>query len=143
MFPTRALAQRSLILISGQVNAFFPTVVSGGPQVKQGMLRAIGVTGKTRLATFPEVPTVAEQGYPNFEVLGWYGLLAPAGTPKPIVDLLNKSIVGVLHDPEVVAHIKADGAEPVGNTPEEFAALIRSEKERWAKVVRSAGLVAN
>jgi tripartite-type tricarboxylate transporter receptor subunit TctC len=129
--------------IGGQVNAFFPTVVSGGPQVKQGTLRAIGVTGRTRLPTFPDVPTVAEQGYPNFEVLGWYGLLAPAGTPKPIVDLLNKSIVEVLHDPEVVAHIKADGAEPVGSTPEEFAALIRSEKERWAKVVQSSGLPAN
>lgn len=129
--------------IAGHVDAFFPTVVSGGPQVKQGTLRAIGVTGKTRLATFPDVPTVAEQGYPDFEVLGWYGLLAPAQTAKPVIELLNKTVVEILHDPEVIARIQADGAEPAGGTPEQFDALIRSEKERWAKVVRASGLSPN
>ena len=128
--------------MSGQVEAFFPTIISGLPQVKAGKVRAIAVTTAQRSALLPNVPTVAEQGFPGYEVSGWYGLLAPAGTPKDVVTYLNTEVVKVLRHPEMKERMANDGAIPVGNAPEQFAAYIRSEMDKYAKVVKASGATA-
>jgi tripartite-type tricarboxylate transporter receptor subunit TctC len=128
--------------MSGQVEAFFPTIISGLPQVKNGKVRAIAVTTAQRSALLPNVPTIAEQGFPGYEVSGWYGLLAPAGTPKEVVAYLNTEVVKVLRQAEMKERMGADGATPVGNTPEQFAAYIRSEMEKYAKVIKASGATA-
>lgn len=125
--------------ITGQVDAFFPTIISGLPQVKSGRVRAIGVTTLKRSPLLPELPTVAEQGFPNYEVSGWYGALAPAGTPKDIVSFLQAAIAKALHSPDIKQRLASQGAEGIGNTPEEFDAYVKSEKEKWAKVVERVG----
>jgi len=125
--------------IAGQVAAFFPTIISGLPQVKSGRVRAIGVTTLKRSSLLPELPTVAEQGFPGYEVSGWYGALAPAGTPKDIVSFLQIAFAKALHSPEVKQKLESQGAEGIGSTPEEFGAYVRSEKDKWAKVVERVG----
>jgi tripartite-type tricarboxylate transporter receptor subunit TctC len=128
--------------MSGQVEAFFPTIISGLPQVKNGKVRAIAVTTAQRSALLPNIPTIAEQGFPGYEVSGWYGLLAPAGTPKEVVTYLNNEVVKVLRQNEMKERMGADGAIPVGNTPDQFAAYIRSEMEKYAKVIKASGATA-
>jgi len=125
--------------ITGQVDAFFPTIISGLPQVKSGKVRAIGVTTLKRSPLLPELPTVAEQGFPDYEVSGWYGALAPAGTPKDIVSFLQVAFAKALHSPDVKQRLASQGAEGIGNTPEEFGAYVKSEKDKWAKVVERVG----
>ena len=141
--PYKGAAPALTDTMGGQTEAFFPTVVSGLPQVKAGKLRAIAVTSAKRSPLLPDVPTVAESGYPGFEVNGWYGLLAPAGTPPEIIARLHDEVVKVLALPEVREKIAADGAEPVGNTPTEFDAYIRSEAVKWAKVIKESGAKAD
>jgi tripartite-type tricarboxylate transporter receptor subunit TctC len=128
--------------ISGQVDGFFPTIISGLPQVKSGKLRAIAVTTAKRSSLLPNVPTVAEQGFPGYEVSGWYGLLAPAGVPNNVIGFLHAETVKVLKLPEIKDRMAGDGAEPVGNTPEQFAAYLRSETTKWAGIVKRAGVNA-
>jgi tripartite-type tricarboxylate transporter receptor subunit TctC len=137
--PYKGAAPALIDTISGQVEAFFPTIISGLPQVKAGKVRAIAVTTKERSPLLPNVPTVAEQGFPGYEVNGWYGLLAPAGTPKEVVSYLNTEVVKVLRQPDIKERMASEGAVPVGNAPEQFAVYIRSEMEKWAKVVRQSG----
>jgi len=129
--------------MAGRVDAFFPTIVSGQPQVAGGKLVPLGVTSLQRSAVIPEVPTIAEQGFPGFEVSGWYGLLAPAGTPKEIVQHLQAEIKKVLALPDVRKRIENDGAEPVASTPQEFEAYIASEAKKWAEVVKASGATAD
>ncbi len=112
------------------------------PNVREGKLRALATTGATRLAVLPEVPTIAELGYPGFEATAWYGLLAPAGTPRPIVRRLHQVAVLALESPDVKQRLEAAGNQPIGNTPDEFAAYIRSEKAKWTEVVAAAGIKA-
>src|SRR5690606_32182368 len=102
--------------IAGRTEAFFPTIVSGAPQVEGGQLKALGVTSADRSDVMPDVPTIAEQGYPDYDVTGWYGILAPAGTPDEIVALLQQEIKKVLELPEIAEKIESDGATPVGST---------------------------
>jgi tripartite-type tricarboxylate transporter receptor subunit TctC len=128
--------------MSGQVEAFFPTIISGLPQVKNGKVRPIAVTTAQRSALLPNIPTIAEQGFPGYEVSGWYGLLAPAGTPKEVVTYLNTEVVKVLRQTEMKERMGADGAIPVGSTPDQFAAYIRSEMEKYAKVIKASGATA-
>jgi len=127
---------------AGHTQAFFPTIVSGLPFVKKGKLRAIAVTSAERLDLLPDVPTIAESGYPGFVVNGWYGLLAPGGTPPDIIKRLHDAVVQVLNMPDVRKKIAADGAEPVGSSPEVFSAYIKSEMKKWGDVVHKAGLTA-
>ncbi|MFO1413137.1 MAG: tripartite tricarboxylate transporter substrate binding protein [Burkholderiales bacterium] len=141
--PYKGAAPALTDTMAGQTEAFFPTVVSGMPQVKAGKLRALAVTSAKRSPLLPDVPTIAESGYPGFEVNGWYGLLAPAGTPPEIVAKLHDEVVKVLALPEVRDKIAADGAEPVGNTPAQFDAYIRSEAVKWAKVIQESGAKAD
>ncbi|MPS25768.1 MAG: tripartite tricarboxylate transporter substrate binding protein [Alcaligenaceae bacterium] len=137
--PYKGASPALVDTIAGHTQAFFPTVVSGLPFVRDGKVRVIGVTSSKRLSLLPDVPTVAEAGYPDYSVYGWYGLLAPAGTPKEIIDRLHDETVKVLGMADVRAKIAADGAEPIGSTPEQFDAYIRSEMERWGVVIKQSG----
>jgi tripartite-type tricarboxylate transporter receptor subunit TctC len=113
------------------------------PQVKAGKIRALGVTSGQRLASLPEIPTVAEAGLPGFEYWSWMGICAPAGTPRPIVARLNQEIVHILGTQQAKDWFAAEGGEPKGETPEEFAAFILAEHARWGKVIREAGIKAD
>jgi tripartite-type tricarboxylate transporter receptor subunit TctC len=113
------------------------------PYVRDGRLRGLAVTSLQRAASAPDLPTIAESGYPGFEVTIWYAILAPAGTPPAIVRRLNQEIVKALAQPDVRAKLADQGLEPIGNSPEELAAVIRSETSTWAKVVRDANIQAD
>jgi tripartite-type tricarboxylate transporter receptor subunit TctC len=136
--PYKGLAPALTDLLSGQVQLMFSSVVAILPHIKADKLRALAVTGEKRLASLPDVPTVAESGFPGYEASSWYGILAPAGTPREIVTRLNAEFTRALEQPEVRKTLLADGADPVGGTPESFAAFIRSEKGRMGKLIRDA-----
>ena len=110
------------------------------PHVRSGRLRALGVTTPKRISGLPDVPTVAEAGVPGYESVQWYGLLAPAGTPKEIIARLHKDIVPTLLAPELKERLAGEGVEVVASSSEEFAAYLRAETAKWAKVVKSAGI---
>ena len=107
-----------------------------------GALRVIAVTTEKRLPYLPDVPTIAEQGFPGYEISSWQGVFAPAGTPKDIIDRLNGEIVAMLNTPEVQARITREGAVPVGSSPEQWSERFKNDVEKWAKVAKSAGLAA-
>jgi tripartite-type tricarboxylate transporter receptor subunit TctC len=127
-------------LIGGQVSMYFASLPAAGPHLKSGRLRAIGVTGRQRATTLPELPTVSESGVPGYEYVGWYGLLAPAATPAAIVARLNAEANKFLKNKEFSDRIAADGAEPAGGTPEAFAAFIHAEIAKWARVIKHSGM---
>jgi tripartite-type tricarboxylate transporter receptor subunit TctC len=112
------------------------------PHVKDGKLRALAITSKTRGSALPDVPTMAEAGYPAIEGEAWFGVVAPAGTPKDIIAVLHREIVKVLALPDVKERVSVLGFEAVGNTPEEFSGIIKSDGEKWGKVIRDAGIKA-
>lgn len=130
-------------LVGGEVDMLFSNISVVLPAVRAGRLRALAVASSSRSALVPELPTVAESGLPGFEASSWYGLLAPARTPPAIVMSLYKQVVRVLRSPQVLSRFSGEGAEPVGNTPEEFARQIRADIAKWAKVVRASGARAN
>ena len=128
-----------IALLSGQVQIMFATLPAAMPHMKSGKLRPVAVTTSHRSQALPELPTIAESGVPGYEAATWYGLLAPAGTPKAIVGRLHAEIVKILAT-DTRQLLMAQGFEPVGNTPAEFAAYIRSEITKWGKVIRDAGI---
>ncbi len=134
--PYKGLAPALADLLSGEVQLMFSSMVAIVPHIKAGKLRALAVTGKKRSPLLPEVPTIAESGLPGYEAGSWYGILAPAGTPRDIVLKLNAEIVKVLKRPEVRERLANEGAEPIGGTPEEFAAHVKAELARMGKVIR-------
>lgn len=125
-------------LLSGQVTTACATMLSSLPHVKSGRLRGLATTGVKRSVALPDMPTVAEGGVPGYDVTQWYGLFAPAGTPRPIIDRLNAAMVATLRAES--AKFAADGVETIGNSPEAFRKVIESEMVQWAKAVRAAGL---
>ncbi len=129
-------------LSAGRLQVCFSTALSVVPFVKGGRLRAIAVTSAKRSSFMPELPTVAESGLPGYEAGTWYGVIAPAGTVRAIVARLNKEIIAALALPEVRERLVAQGIDPVGDTPEEFAAYIKSEIVKWAKIIKSTGVTA-
>ena len=125
-------------LLGNQISVFFSTYASALPHVKAERLRAYAVTSAKRTPTLPEVATVAEQGVPGYEYSTWYGLLAPAGVPRPVIDTLSKATIAVLNNPEVRERYVSQGMDVVPTSPSEFDKLIRSEIAKWTKVVKGA-----
>jgi tripartite-type tricarboxylate transporter receptor subunit TctC len=129
-------------LIGGQVQIMFGTMPATLPQVKTGKLRALGVSGAKRSAAAPDVPTIAEAGVPGFEVLNWYGIVAPGKTPSVIVQKLNRDLLATLKSPAMIETLNGQGLDAAGGAPEEFGAFIKSEFARYGAVVRKAGIKA-
>ena len=127
-------------MISGQVQVMFDAMPTALPQVKANRLRALAVTTAKRSLQLPDAPTVAEAALPGYEAAGWFGYAAPARTPKEIVDKLNREIVRILALPEVKERLIAQGADPVGDTPEQFAQYIRAEAAKWGRVIKALNL---
>jgi tripartite-type tricarboxylate transporter receptor subunit TctC len=138
--PYKGNAEAITDLIGGQVSIVFTGVPPVVPLAKAGKVRLLATTGKQRLASLPEVQTIAEAGLPGAEVLIWYGVVAPAATPKDIIVRLNREIVRAMNMPDVRDRFSQQGADPESSTPEQFAQLIRDEVARWGKVIRSAGI---
>jgi tripartite-type tricarboxylate transporter receptor subunit TctC len=138
--PYRSVPQAQQAVMTGEVAAFFDTPITALPQVKAGTVRALGISTAKRLAVAPELPTIAEAGLAGYEVVGWNGVLAPANTPRPIIDKLNKVIVDALKTPEMEKLLAEQGLEGVGNSPEEFAAVMHADIEKWKRVTREAGI---
>jgi tripartite-type tricarboxylate transporter receptor subunit TctC len=130
-------------LLAGEAQVSFATLPSVLPQVRAGKLRALGVTTTRRSFALPDVPTIVEGGVAGYEHVQWTGFLAPAATPAAIINRLNAEAVRAVHSPELKPALASEGAEPVGNTPQQFAAIIRSETQRIAQVVRKAGIKAD
>ena len=126
--------------LGSQVDSFFATPISSISQIRSGKAKAVATTGSKRAALMPDVPTVAEAGYQGYEALNWYGFLAPKGTPREIIDRLNKEIVKALANQQVVSALHKTGTEPKSSTPEEFGAYIKREYDTWGKVVKEAGI---
>ncbi len=127
-------------LMSGQLQLYFANLTAGLPHMRSGRVRALAVTGPARTPLLPALPTVAEAGLPGYAVTGFFGVLVPGGTPAGIIAKLNGEIVRAVRAADVQASLAAEGAEPVGSSPEEFAAYIREEITRWAGAVKTAGL---
>ena len=129
--------------ISGQVAMYFPGVPVALPMVKAGKVRAFATTGPKRLPALPDVPTVAEAGIPGYQVILWYGLLGPAGLPTEITHKIQADVARVLKMPDVAERLAGLGVEPVGSSPDAFAALLRSEIAKWEKVKKATGLTVD
>jgi tripartite-type tricarboxylate transporter receptor subunit TctC len=138
--PFKGSGQSVISLLAGEIGANFPSVPTAIPYIKAGKLRGLGVTTAKRTQALPDVPSIAEAGVPGYEATQWFGVLAPAGTPRPIIDRLNQEMVKMLRAPDVRERLIADGTDPVGDTPEEFAAYIKSETDKWTKVIKAAGI---
>jgi tripartite-type tricarboxylate transporter receptor subunit TctC len=138
--PYRGGGESIIAVVSGHVSVTIASMLGTMPQVRAGRARALGVTSAKRIAATPDIPTIAEAGVPAYESLQWYGLLAPAGTPKDIIARLHRETTAVLRMPDLVARFANDGAEVVAGTPEEFGAYIRAETEKWARVAKAAGI---
>ncbi len=129
-------------LLGGHVQIYVSSLPPAVGLVKEGKLRALGVTGLKRSASFPDLPTVAEQGLPGFEAVLHYGIVAPAGTPRPIIEKLNAALRAALDDPKVRGHIATEGAEPLPTSPEDYAADIDREETKWSALVRKSNAQA-
>ena len=127
-------------LLANRITMSFANIVNVLPLAKEGKLRTLAITSIKRSALAPDLPTMAESGFPGFEAVPWFGLLAPVGTPKDVVDKLHAETVKTLALPEVRKKFDELGLDPVGNTPAEFAAVIRKEQPEWAKVIKDAGI---
>lgn len=137
--PYKGGPQAMTDLIAGHVALSFATAPSAVPNVRSGKVRALGVSTRARIPALPDVPTLAESGVPGYEAVGYFGMVAPAGTPAPVIERLNASVVAVLKDPVVRRSLSDQGAEPMTSTPAEYGALIRDEVAKWGRVVRESG----
>lgn len=136
--PYKGTGPALTALLGNQITVFFSTYASALPHVKADRLRAFAVTSVKRTRTLPEVPTVAESGVPGYEYSTWYGLLAPAGTPRALIEKLNKATVAVLNAPETRQKLEKQGVDPIPSTAARYAAYLKSETGKWATVVRAA-----
>ena len=138
--PYKSTAQAAADLLGGQIDMMFSSPVAVAGAIKSDRLRAIAVTGPTRTETLPDVPTIAESGLPGFSILSSYGLLAPAGTPKPIIAKLNQALNDALASDEVKTRLKAEATVPEPGTPDSYAVDLKSESETWGAMVKKLGL---
>jgi tripartite-type tricarboxylate transporter receptor subunit TctC len=138
--PYRGVPQAQQAVMTGEVAVFFDTPVTALPQIRAATVRALGISTSKRLAVAPDIPTIAEAGSFDYEVVGWNGVLAPANTPRPIIDKLNAAILKALKTPEMVKLLSEQGIEPAGSSPEEFAKVMHADIEKWLRVTREAGI---
>jgi tripartite-type tricarboxylate transporter receptor subunit TctC len=138
--PYKGNAEAITDLIGGQLSMVFTGVPPVVPLAKAGKVRLLATTGKERMANLPDVPTIKEAGITGADVLIWYGVVAPAGTPKDVIVRLNREIVKAMNTPDVRDKFAQQGVDPAASTPEEFAEFIRTEVARWGKVIRTAGI---
>jgi tripartite-type tricarboxylate transporter receptor subunit TctC len=138
--PYKGSAPAMTDVMGGQITMTFENIAPSLPHVKAGKLKALGITAPKRATLLPDVPTIAESGFPGFQAVGWFGVLAPRGTPAPVVAQLNAEIVRLLKLPEVRNRLLGLGVEIHGSTPEEFDAFARVEIEKWAKVIKAANV---
>lgn len=137
--PYKGTSPAVVALLSGEAAIMLAPALTLMGHIKANRVRGLAVTGAKRSPAIPELPTVAESGVPGFEARQWYGVLAPAGTPKPIVTRLNDEVVKIVQSPEVTKRFLSEGSEPIGSTPEEFDRYIKAEIAKWAKVVQASG----
>jgi tripartite-type tricarboxylate transporter receptor subunit TctC len=130
-------------LMSGRVHMMFENAPGAVSHIKAGKLRALAQTGLKRSPALPEVPTVAESGVPGYESLSWSGIAVPAGTPRAVIEKLNKDLNTVLATPEMRQKLEEQGAETIGGAPEAFAQHIRAEREKWSRLIRANNIVVN
>ena len=140
--PYKGVAPAIIDVLSGQVTMTFASVISATPHIKSAKARALAVTARHRSVALPDLPTMIEAGVRDYESSTWYGVLVPKATPRPIVMKLHDEIAGILKTREVNDRLLMEGAEPVGNTPEQFGDFIKAEIAKWAKVVKAAGIRA-
>jgi tripartite-type tricarboxylate transporter receptor subunit TctC len=138
--PYKGTAQSLTDVIAGHLHVAIPSMTSSIAHIRAGKIKALGVTSSKRSSQLPDVPTIAEAGVPGYQAVIWNGVLAPAGTPKPVLDRLSRELAAAMRSPEARARYGAMGAETIGSTPEEFAKFIRAEIEQYAKVIKAAGL---
>lgn len=138
--PYKGAAQGVIGVIAGHVPLMSPTIFAALPNVRNGRLRGLAVTSAKRASGAPDIPTLAESGVPGYAAINWFGVGAPAATPREITQLLSATIARVLQQSDIRARIAADGAEAVGNTPDEFSAFVKTETVKWAKVAKRAGI---
>jgi tripartite-type tricarboxylate transporter receptor subunit TctC len=138
--PYKGPAPGMIDLIAGRISLQAASTIATLPHVRSGRLRALGVTTARRLASLPDIATIAESGVPGYESVSWFGLAAPAGTPKEVIARLHRETVAILRVPDIQARFAKDGAEVVATSPEAFDAYIRAEAVKWGKVVKSAGI---
>ena len=138
--PYKGSAPATLAMLSGEIDVLFDNMPNVLQQLKAGKMKAIAVTGTQRAALFPSIPTVAESGVPGFEVNVWFGMQLPAGTPKPLVERMNRDIVRILKETEVVKKFRDQGVEVIASTPAAFSQLLQSEVVKWTQVIRDANI---
>jgi len=138
--PYRGSGPAGQDLIAGTVQAMFDSVPASAGAVRDGRLRALAVTTRNRIAPFPDLPTIAEAGVPGYEISTWYGIWAPARTPPAVIARLQQAVASAARNPETRARLDALGAEPVADSPEDYARFVRAEYDRWGKLVRDAGI---
>lgn len=138
--PYKGSGPALIDLIGGHVDLSFPSLSSGLPFVKSGKLRALGLTSAKRSPLLPEVPAIAEAGVPGFEVVGWFGMVGPAGMPKDVVSRLSAEMARILRTPDVHERMLRERAEPIGNSSEEFAAFLAEDLRKWTKVIKTANI---
>jgi tripartite-type tricarboxylate transporter receptor subunit TctC len=140
LVPYKGSGPATQDVLAGHIPFAIVDVPSSQGLIRQGKIKALGVTGTKRDRNLPDVPTFVEAGIKDYDSIGWFGLIAPAGTPAPVIKKLNEVFVGAMNDPEVRERISALGAEAMPTTPEQFGAFIRSEIDKWAKVIKAAGV---
>lgn len=141
--PFKGNAEAMNSLMGGHVKIYFALVPAVLQHIKTGALRAIAVTTEERLPYLPDVPTIAELGFPGYEISSWQGVFAPAGTPKDVVGKINGELVRMLNVPEIRRRISQEGADPVGSTPDAFASRVKNEITKWTKVIKTSGIQAS
>jgi tripartite-type tricarboxylate transporter receptor subunit TctC len=141
--PYRGAAPALTDLLAGQVQIVCTSPLPAMPHVQAGRLRALAITSSTRSPMWPDLPTVAESGYPSYQSTLWYALVAPANLPPVIVAALHDATLNALRAPEVKGQLQAQGAEAIGNTPQELDAFLREEVDRWSRVIKSAHITSN
>ena len=140
--PYKGGAPAVIDLVAGRLSLMMANLTTAQPHIRAGRLRGLGVGTKVRSPLFPDMPTISESGVPGYEANNWNGIIAPAGTPRPIIERLHREITGVLKEPVIAERMAAAGLEPIGDTPAEFSAYLLAETDKWGKLVKRAGIKA-